>query len=90
MIDEEQCGSPGPAGQRCTMPKGHEGKMHGFEIEIPPDLGTLIAQHIDVMELRTAELDREIRRGKWIRWGMIAAGIVNIIAAVYAVLHTLS
>lgn len=64
--------------------------MHGFEIEIPPDLGVLLSHHIDVMELRTAELDRQLRWNKLAFWGLVFATVVNVLGALSSGLRILS
>lgn len=76
--DEELCGAPGPAGQTCTMPKGHDPEMHGFMVELTPDLGQLIESMLERAESERKRYEKSVRRNNWAFGALIVATAVNI------------
>lgn len=80
--EDELCHVEGPGGMYCTMPKNHDGRGHAFEVYLPADVAQIISDHIDSMEEQRVRLAREIRRMRFARWGLLAALVVNVLAAV--------
>lgn len=75
--DDVLCDNRGPDGLRCTMPMNHGGATHHYEVELPPFVATLVAEHVD-------ELDKHIEKLKRTRiWLMVAAGF-NILCGLWS------
>jgi len=66
------------------MPAGHGGIAHGFEIQLPGDIGSMLAQHIDALEQEQARLAKSNRRNTWVFWGMLVALGLNALSALYS------
>lgn len=74
--DDVLCEARGPDGLRCTKPLNHGGPTHAFEIELPPHVARLVAEHVD-------ELDKHIDKLKRARvWLFVAAGF-NILCGIW-------
>ena len=80
------CEVRGPNGLRCTKPYGHEGNQHEFEIELPPHVAVLVAEHIDQLERMEEEYTRRLRRLRRSSWFMYGATALNLGAALYYLL----
>lgn len=60
--DDLLCGAPGPGGNTCTLPYGHGGDAHAFEVEVPPSIGRLLDDYME-------QLDQEKARYRhWAKW----------------------
>jgi hypothetical protein len=77
------CEVRGPNGLRCTKPFGHEGNQHEFEIELPPHVAVLVAEHIDQLERMEEEYLRRLRWVRRSRWFLYGATALNVGACIY-------
>ena len=90
MDDDELCGMPGPGGTECSLPSGHPGKEHTFEIELPTHVAQVIANYIDHLEESQRDYDRQLRRMRRIRWFLYVATGLNVGAALYYLVQILN
>lgn len=61
--DDILCEHPGPGGQVCTLPYGHQPpNVHAFEVTLPRDLGRLMEQALVAAEQERAKYAKAHRR----------------------------
>jgi len=67
----------------CTLPYGHPGDAHAYEVEIPDHIARVIANYIDHLEQAELDYGRQLRRMRRIRWFLYFATALNVGAALY-------
>ena len=70
------CEAPGPNGTSCTLPYGHKGNMHAFEIQLPPHVAQLIEHHIEQLETAKARHEKAARMATIFKW--VAIGVIVV------------
>jgi len=85
MDDERElhCDVRGPNGVECTLPPGHPGDTHQFEVELPAHIGQLIAQYVDNLEECQKEMDARLRGLRRTRWILLSVAAFNVLIAAY-------
>lgn len=86
----DRCGVKGPGGVECNLPAGHTDEYHGFEFQVPPDLGRLIDAQLDRAEAAHQKYHRASRRLTWAFWALVAAIAAIALSAVNNILQALS
>jgi hypothetical protein len=71
--DDILCEAPGPGGMTCTLPYGHEPKVHAFALDIPPELGSLIDGIMTSAEEAKVKYEKAYRRQRilFYLWGVL-------------------
>lgn len=76
MNEDILCEAPGPGGTTCTMPYGHDGNVHSFEVQLPPHIARLIDNYISELEKQA----RSAKRWKYTWCALAAVYLVLIVA----------
>lgn len=85
MNDDILCEAPGPGGMTCTLPYGHGGNKHAFEVQIPPNVAKMIEDHLSMMEEQTKRMRKQERFYTWMKYAWMGMfGLYLVLTVIQA------